>query len=103
MQEKMFEALGDQPVIVSGDGQMDSAGFSAKNCTYTLMHATSDYVLGVEVVDVRHSQLKSVVMEKVGCERALDNLMEKVRVVELVTDASSQIIKIIGKGYTVLI
>ena len=49
------------------------------------------------------TQLKSVVMEKVGCERALDNLMEKVRVVELVTDASSQIIKIIGKGYTVLI
>ena len=103
MQEKMFEALGDQPVIVSGDGQMDSPGFSAKNCTYTLMHATSDYVLGVEVVDVRHSQLKSVVMEKVGCERALDNLMGKVNVVELVTDASSQIIKIIGKGYTVLI
>ena len=55
MQEKMFEALGDQPVIVSRDGQMDSPRFSAKNCTYALMHATSDYVLGVEVVDVRHS------------------------------------------------
>ena len=47
MQEKMFEALGDQPVIVSRDGQMDSPRFSAKNCTYALMHATSDYVLGV--------------------------------------------------------
>ena len=35
MQEKMFEALGDQPV-------MDSPGFLAKNYTYTLMHATSD-------------------------------------------------------------
>ena len=52
---------------------------------------------------MRHSQLKSVVMEKVGCERALDSLMEKVNVLELVTDALSQFIKIIGKGYTVFI
>jgi hypothetical protein len=32
------------------------------------MHEELDYVLHVEVVDVRHAQLKSVVMEKVGCE-----------------------------------
>lgn len=96
MQEKMFENLKGQPVVVSGDGQMDSPGFSAKNCTYTLMHAELDYVLHVEIVDVRHSQLKSSTMEKVGCERALNSLMKKVNVTGLVTDASSQIIKLLG-------
>ena len=63
MQTEMFANLEDQLVIVSSDGQMDYPGFSAKNCTYTLMHAELDYVLHVEVVDVRHSQLKSTVME----------------------------------------
>ena len=92
MQMKMFRSLEDHPVIVCGDGQMDSPGFSAKNCIYTLMHAELDYVLHVEVVDVRHSQLKSSVMEKVGCQRALDKVKENANVVELVTDASSQII-----------
>ena len=29
MQSAMFTSLGDQPVIVAGDGQMDSPGFSA--------------------------------------------------------------------------
>lgn len=96
MQTKMFASLGDQTVIASGDGQMDSPGYSAKNCTYTVMHAELDYVLHVEVVDVRHSQLKSVVMEKVGCQRALDYLMGRINIVEFVTDASSQIIKLLG-------
>ena len=102
MESAIFTSLGDQPVIVAGDGQMDSPGFSAKNCTYTLMHVELDYVLHVKVVDVRHSQLKSVVMEKVGCERALDFLMGKLKVTELVSDASSQIIKMLGKYYILL-
>ena len=46
----------DMHVVVAGNGQMDSPGFSAKNCTYTLMHADLNYVLHVEFVDVRHSQ-----------------------------------------------
>lgn len=96
MQNIMFSALGNKPVVVAGDGQMDSPGFCAKNCTYTLMHASMDYVLQVDIVDVRHSQLKSVVMEKVGCERGLDALMAKINIVELVTDASSQITKMLG-------
>ena len=96
MQEKIFSSLGTQPVVVAGDGQMDSPGFSAKNCVYTLMHEELDYVLHVEVVDVRHAQMKSVVMEKVGCEWAMDFLMQKLSVQELVTDASSQLIKMLG-------
>ncbi|CAB4019259.1 Hypothetical predicted protein [Paramuricea clavata] len=59
--------------VVAGDRQMDSPGFSAKNCVYTLMHEELDYVLHVEVVDVCHAQLKSVVMEKVGLVRQKKN------------------------------
>ena len=97
MQDNIFTSLGSKPVVVAGDGQMDSPGFCAKNCTYTLMHADLDYILHVEMVDVRHSQLKCATMEKVGCERALDFLMRKLTVEELATDASSQLIKMLGK------
>jgi hypothetical protein len=60
------------------------------------MHEDLNYVLHIELVDVRHSQLKSAVMERVGCERALDFLMQKLKVDEFVTDASSQLIKLLG-------
>jgi hypothetical protein len=35
-------------------------------------------------------------MEKVGCQHALDFLMSQVEVDEFITDASSQIIKMLG-------
>ena len=60
------------------------------------MEVDSNYILHVEVVDVRHSQLKSACMEKVVCQRALDFLMPRVQIDELITDASSQIIKMLG-------
>ena len=85
-------ASGSPECVVAGDGQIDSPGHSAKYCTYTEIHAELDY----EVVDVRHSQLKSPVMEKLGCQRARDFLANKVNVAELVTNSSSQIIKMLG-------
>ena len=90
-------AIGNQSVTVAGDRQMESHGFSTKNCTYTLMKEYMDSVLHVEMVDVQHSQLKSSVMERVGCERALDFLMRELSIQELVTDASSQLIKMLGE------
>ena len=66
------------------------------------MHTSLEYMLHVEVVDVRHAQMKSTVMEKVGCQRALDTIKQKLNVVEVVTDACSQIIKILGKKNMVL-
>lgn len=90
----MFQSLENKSVLLSGDGQMDSPGHSAKNCVYTLMEAESDYVIHLEVV--RHCQLKSACMEKVGCEQVLDVCMQKVTVDELITDASSQVIKMLG-------
>ena len=32
-----------QPIIVAGDGHVDSPAFSEKNCTYTLMHSELDF------------------------------------------------------------
>ena len=45
---------------------MDSPGHSAKNCIYTLMEVDSNYILHVEVVDVRHCQLKKCLHGKGG-------------------------------------
>ena len=61
-----------------------------------LINVNIIYVLHIKLVDIWHSQLKSAVMERVGCERALDFLMQKLKVDELVTDASSQLIKFVG-------
>ena len=66
-------------IVVSGDGQIDSPGFSAKYCTYTLMDIDLYYILDVKVVDVRHAQLKSSVMEKVGCKQALEACNEEIK------------------------
>lgn len=35
MQDKIFSSLGTQPVVVAGDGQMDSPGFCEKLCLHT--------------------------------------------------------------------
>lgn len=70
----MFKILENISIVLFGDVQIDSPGQSAKNCVYTLMDSDTDYVLHVELVDVRHCQLKSACIKKVGCERALDFL-----------------------------
>ena len=93
----MHKNLKDEPVIVAGDVQMDSPGHCAKYCVYTMRHERFKYILNMDVVDVREADGKSACMEKVGCKRALDGLMKVMNVVELVTDANSQIIKMTGE------
>ena len=63
----MYDALEDEPVSICGDGQMDSPDFPEKTCVYSLMHTSLEYMLHVEVVDVRHAQIKSTVVEQVAC------------------------------------
>ena len=79
-------------MIVCGDGQCDSPGHTAKNLCYFLMELVSGYILEVEVTDKRHVNLVSVNMEK----RALQ-IKGVLNIVEIVTDASSTIKKLIGK------
>lgn len=35
--EKVWQTYGKEVMVLSGDGRMDSLGFSAKYCVYTIM------------------------------------------------------------------
>ena len=91
------QELQGQNVVVVGDGQCDSPGFTAKNLCYFMMEITTGYIIDLEVLDKREVELKSVNMEK----RALENILQKIKnvleVVEVVTDASASIKKMVGE------
>jgi hypothetical protein len=50
-------------IVVSGDGQCDSPGYSAKNLCYFLMEMETDYIIDLQIADKRQTDLKSVNME----------------------------------------
>ena len=94
-QEKILEELKDQELVVAGDGQCDSPGFTAKNLCYYLMDLTTSYIIELEVLDKRKTNMKSVMMEK----QALQNLLQLRRllmITDVVTDASASIKKVVG-------
>lgn len=94
--ELVSEFVGTK-VVVAGDGQCNSPGFSAKNICYFLMEITSNYILEIKVRDKRHVGLSSTNMEKEALKNALRRLSNVLKVVELVTDTSSSIKKLIGR------
>ena len=96
--EQLVQEFLDKPVIVCGDGQCDSAGHTAKNLCYFLMELVSGYILEVEVRDKRHVGLTSANMEKQALQNALQRLQTSLNVVEVVTDASTSIKKLLGKN-----
>jgi hypothetical protein len=69
---------------------------NAKNLCYFLVEVNSNYILHVEVVDKRHVGLVSTNMEQEGVKKSLQKLQEDLHIVELVTDASSSIKKLLG-------
>lgn len=75
--------------VVAGDGQMDSPGHSTKHCVYSLMDTNNIYILHVQDVDVRLTQLKSTVIERKGCEEALLYLLQNLKVTEFASDSNS--------------
>ena len=98
----VFRNLQDNYIVVAGDGQMDSPGHSAKHCVYSLMDATNYYILHVENIDVRITKHKSSVMEKKGCELGLSVLLEQLEIDEFVSDANTQIIKMLRKFFHII-
>ena len=94
---ELLKEFSDEKVVVGGDGQCDSPGFTAKNLCYFLMELTSGYILEIEVRDKRHVGLASTNMEKVALQNALTRLKRVLDVVEVATDASSSIKKLIGE------
>ena len=83
-------------VVVGGDGQCDSPGFTAKNLCYLIMEVTSSYILECVVLDKRHVGMSSTNMEKEALRNALNRLSAVVKVVEVATDASASIKKMMG-------
>ncbi|XP_063969971.1 uncharacterized protein LOC129284132 [Lytechinus pictus] len=74
IEEQQQHARGE-PVTVIGDGRCDSPGYSAKFCTYTMMNMKTNKILGMALVSVKEAT-SSVGMEKIGCRRVMDNLLE---------------------------
>ncbi|XP_068739095.1 uncharacterized protein [Montipora capricornis] len=99
MREELVKEFAGSEVVVGGDGQCDSPGFSAKNLCYFLMEITSSYILEIEVRDKRHVGLASTNMEKDALKNALSRLKNVLNVVELATDASSSIKKLIANEF----
>ena len=96
-QEVIRNDLKENELVVSGDGQCDSPGHSAKNLCYFMMEINSSYIIDLEVLDKRQTELKSANMEREALKIILKRLTNVLNIVEVVTDASSSIIKMIGK------
>lgn len=68
----------------------------AKNLCYYLMDVTTSYIIDVEVLDKRETNMKSVMMEKQALQNILLRLKRLLTITEVVTDASASIKKLIG-------
>jgi hypothetical protein len=102
MRRELISEFSGQDVVVGGDGQCDSPGFNAKNLCYFMVEVNSSYILDIEILDKRHVGLISTNMEKEAVKRSLARLQDDVKVVELVTDASTSIKAFIGKIIIIL-
>ena len=79
---------------------MDSPGFNANFCTYVLMNNAGLDILDVVVINKREVGLKSTNMEKEGLVRGLKSLQKDgINVVEIATDAHSQITKLASMSF----
>ena len=78
---------------------MDTPGYNAEYCTYTVMDNESKDILDMQIVNKRDTGFNSVIMETEGLERTMKYLVKdkKVRVKELATDAHVQIRSRMGK------
>lgn len=87
------------PIIIVGDGRMDSPGHCAQYCSYTVMENDTKKILSILTLDKRETGKKSTNLEVKGFKRSLEELGQKVKVVEVVTDAHLQIGALMSKFY----
>ena len=76
-----------------------------KCCLYVMMDHFLDLIVDVEVMDKREAGGTSSLMEKMGCKRIFERMLGILNLQELVTDASSVIMKMVRelKGNVVVI
>lgn len=95
MKEKIWNLFRKENLVMCGDGRMDSPGFSAKYCLYVMMDHCLDLIVDCEEVDKREAGGTSLLMEKMGCKRIFERMIGVLDAQELVTDASSVIMKMV--------
>ena len=85
-------------VMLSGDGQFDSPGYSAKYCTYTMMQCMTNKV--VDFFVIQKGQYDGE-LEKQACEELLNILINEneLPVNSFVSDCHSAIAKMIREQY----
>jgi len=99
-QQSMFTELHQEgkPLRVCGDGRMDSPGFSAKYCAYSLMNMATDKIIAFSVVDVTKAAGSSTNMEVLAFERCLQELHDNDFTVDVVaTDRHVQVRSLLKK------
>ena len=85
---------------MAGDGRCDSPGKCAKYCTYSLIEQEENLIVHMEIVDKREVHLQSPNMEREALLRALSFLSTRVKIVEVITDASTSVKKLLCKYCT---
>ena len=95
MKEVVWKVFENDVLVLCGDGRMDSSGFSAKYCVYTMIEHYLNIIVDLEVVDKREAGGTSTLMEKMGCKRLLERMMNSLNLGEIVTDASRVIMKMV--------
>ncbi|XP_065150413.1 uncharacterized protein [Paramisgurnus dabryanus] len=80
-----------QSVVALGDGRMDSPGFCAQYCSYSVMDNDTKKIISIVNIDKRETTRNSVAMEKEGFLRTFDDLCRNVTLTEICTDANTQI------------
>ena len=93
MKEVVWKVFENDVLVLCGDGRMDSPGFNAKYCVYTMMEHYLSVIVDLEVIDKHEAGGTSTLMEKMGCKRLLERMMHSLNLGELVTDASKAIMK----------
>lgn len=91
----IYICLSNVPAV---DWRMDSPGFCALNCTYSIME--NDNKQAFENIDKRETNRNSVAMQKEGFLRTFEVLCQEVKLTEICTDASPQISALFRKLYS---
>ena len=97
MRKEIHKEFEGQDIVLGGDGQCDSPEFSAKYLCYFLVEVSTGYIVNIEVLDKRHIGLISTNMEKEAIRRGLKKEQKELKVVQLVTDASTSVKALLGK------
>ncbi|KAK7877295.1 hypothetical protein WMY93_031987 [Mugilogobius chulae] len=88
--------VNDLPEI--SDGRMDSPGFSAQYCTYTLGDNDTKKIMSIQQKDKRECHRISTTMEKEAFIQSFNQIRQEVNLAEVCTDAHSQISALFRTG-----